>query len=361
MRRRSLRTTASHQVGRATQQVAATNQERQELVVVDVASTSEELPRIDRGLKLGLGLRSTRASVAASRSLQRLAESGPSVRSKPGSAASEHGPTTYTSGDRSDPSSSPHQGTRFGNNSQDNRSFVAQMSRSAATSAIEASTQRRRHLTRGGQQVEVSLQPGDGSGRAARPSLPLPQVTCSLEGYGEPSECGPNRMKPERSRSLDDRTNPLWTLLEQDRDTVVTFDEQIPPQTPISRTEMVSNDPHVDEQVSDTADADRVEREDAATGTSTDEIRELLEDSTSWVRLQLGPNLPLTCQYLPLHGTARFGRVEKMASGRYRLVLSMKDAHEKEADPSAATREYVYWLEPGKQGFSSNAMVQAGS
>jgi len=93
--------------------------------------------------------------------------------------------------------------------------------------------------------------------------------------------------------------------------------------------------------------------------TSQELVRKLLEHESGWIRLTLGPTLPLSCQYLPLHGTAKLGRVEKLASGRYRLVFGPDDKvndDENDHDRTSggggggndATSSAFYWLELGK-------------
>ena len=81
------------------------------------------------------------------------------------------------------------------------------------------------------------------------------------------------------------------------------------------------------------------------------EVQRLLSDTGEWVRLQLGPTLPLACSYLPNHPTARLGRLERRASGKWVLVFdagSSDDGGDEAAayvlQPSKRIRHHCRWL-----------------
>jgi hypothetical protein len=148
-----------------------------------------------------------------------------------------------------------------------------------------------------------------------------------------------------QSTLLFDNAKRTGTLPERTLEAIGRRRDQIPPQAPLSMTDI----DYTGHSAVEATDDNKAEQTETALCNTGVDIAALLEQTTSWVRLQLGPTLPLTCQYLPLHGTAKMGRIEKMASGRFRLVLGGGNSGEQEADPGAVPTEYVYWLEQGKR------------
>eukprot|EP00166_Cyanidium_caldarium_P003972 ctg_393.g203 len=109
-----------------------------------------------------------------------------------------------------------------------------------------------------------------------------------------------------------------------------------------------------DDDDDDDDDADLARRWPGGASDTADDaaaVQRLLSDTGEWVRMQLGPTLPLACSYLPNHPTARLGRLERRASGKWMLVFdagsSDGDADDAAAyvlQPSKRTRQHCRWL-----------------